>query len=89
MNVAILIVILYNLNEKNKFKHEKLNLNRSRMFLRKHESEKKKIQIKFFTAQSNFMTRIVKIYVDDKIFQRIIQIKKNKNRDISIDFTRE
>lgn len=80
MNIVTLIIMLYNLSEKNKFEKKKSNLNRSRMLLKKYEFEKnyKKFQIKVFTVLSNFITRIVKIYFDDIIFQRIIQIKKLK-----------
>ena len=79
-NVVTIIVILYDLNEKNKFENEKLNLNRSKMFLKKYESKKnqKKFSIKFIIVQSNIIKRIVKTYFNDMTFQRIIQNKNKK-----------
>ena len=73
-NAITLVVMSYDLNEKNKLENEKSSLNRSRVFLKRYKFEKnqKESQIKSFFAQSNFMKRILTTYLKNKALQRII-----------------
>ena len=91
-NVVTLIVMIYELNEEKSFANEKLieksfvkNIFENFSFNEKlfEKSSKKNI-----TFQSNFMKRIKVAYLNDIIFQKIMQNKRNDHRRVLKNVTK-
>ena len=89
-NVAWLIALIYDLNEK-EFVDEKF-IEKSSTERIQNENEKQKVNeellVDEFDVQFEIMKLIRAIYFDDIIFQRLMKIKKFERRKISINITK-
>ena len=90
--VATLIVMLYELSEENLYANEKSMIESSANETLENDSKSEKSMKKSFsdrfTAHSNIMIRIVAIYSDDDILQRIMKIKREKFKRVSANITK-
>ena len=88
--VVRLVVMLYDLSEKKSFAKREVNDESfANTFQRDEEREvDEKSILDSLDNQLNIMTRIRAIYLDDVVLQRIVKIKRESKRRISMNITR-